>query len=173
MEIAKQQAESIATSDAVAADVATFLEKHIDEERHHDEWLLEDLEVIGIDRSIVLARIPSPVVASLVGSQYYWALHYHPVALLGYIAVMEGYPPRARLIEELVTRTGYPREVFRTLARHGELDPHHRDDLDEAIDALSLNRAQETVLGLSAMSSVEYLVRSVDEVVDAFARDED
>ena len=30
--------------------------------------------------------MPSPAVAALVGSQYYWLLHHHPVALLGFVA---------------------------------------------------------------------------------------
>ena len=37
--------------------------------------------------------MPPPSVAGLVGSQYYWILHHHPVAFLGYVALMEGYPP--------------------------------------------------------------------------------
>ncbi|MDQ3875697.1 MAG: iron-containing redox enzyme family protein [Actinomycetota bacterium] len=166
MEEAAGRARGDAESDSVAAGVARYLGEHAEEERDHDEWLLQDLELLGVDRSAVLARPPSPTVARLVGAQYYWAFHYHPVAVLGYIALMEGYPPSPRLIEHLVARTGYPREVFRTFAEHGELDPHHRDELDEAIDSLPLTREHEALLGLSAMSSVELLARSIEEVVE-------
>jgi heme oxygenase-like protein len=167
METARNRARRIAHDDRVAAQVADYLEDHIDEERFHDEWLLDDLEIMGVDRTTVLTRVPSSVVASLVGSQYYWILHYHPVVVLGYIAVMEGYPPTPRMIERLIARTGYPREAFRTLIQHGELDPHHRDELDRTIDTLVMTRAQEAALGVSAMSSVDLLARSVREVVDA------
>jgi len=34
---------------------------------------------------------------------------------------------------------------------HGDLDPGHREELDRAMDALSLSRDQENVLGLSAI----------------------
>ena len=33
--------------------------------------------------------------AALVGAQYYWIRHVHPVALLGYVMLLEGYPPSA------------------------------------------------------------------------------
>ncbi len=166
MELAAEHARAMAEGDLVAAGVASYLEVHSEEERDHDEWLLDDLELIGQDRAAVLTRLPSPTVACLVGSQYYWALHYHPVAVLGYIALMEGYPPPPELIEDLIARTGYPREAFRTYAEHGELDPHHRDELDQTIDSLSLTREQEIVMGLSAMSSIGFLARSIEEVLE-------
>lgn len=169
METAVDRARTVADSDQVAAGMAAYLTKHVEEERDHDDWLLDDLEVLGIDRSTVLARIPSPTVASLAGSQYYWVRHSHPVALLGYLAFMEGSPPSPGLIESLIARTGYPREAFRTLAEHGELDSHHRDELDTVIDSLPLSREHEVLLGLSAMSTARLVTISIEEVVESAA----
>jgi hypothetical protein len=165
MEAGAERARAMADGDPVADGVADYLARHSEEERDHDEWLLDDLELLGVNRATVLGRLPSATVASLVGSQYYWALHYHPLALLGYISLMEGFPPAPELVENLIARTGYPRDAFRTFAEHGELDPHHRVELDEAIDALPLSRQQEALLGLSAMSSAEFLARSIEEVL--------
>ena len=67
-------------SDPVAAALAPYLTQHIKEEMHHDEWLLEDLELLGIPRTEVLRRIPSSQTAAMVGSRYYWVLHHHPIA---------------------------------------------------------------------------------------------
>lgn len=153
--------------DPVAAGVATFLGAHIEKERGHDEWVLEDLELIGVDRSEVLARLPSATVASLVGSHYYWSRHCHPVALLGYVAVMEGHPPSPELIDRLVAGSGYPRAAFRAFALHGELDLHHRADLYAAIDGLPLTPTHESLMGLAAMSTVELLTRWLQELLAA------
>jgi hypothetical protein len=166
MEAAREQAVSLAAADPVAAAVAGYLEEHIEEELHHDEWLLDDLEVLGIERSAVLERLPSPTVAALVGAQYYWLLHYHPVALLGYIALLEGYPPTGEAVRGLIERTGYPPEAFRTLLAHAELDPHHREELDETLDSLPLTPAHSTAIGVSAMYSVHMATRAIEEVVD-------
>lgn len=167
MAAALERARSLADADAVAAALADYLPEHIPEEMHHDEWLLEDLEVLGVAPSATLERPPSATVAQLVGAQYYWILHYHPVALLGYVGLLEGYPPTPEMIEELIARTDYDREAFRTLIAHAELDPHHRDELDEVLESLPLTPEQSSVLGLSAISSTHMLARAIDEIVDA------
>ena len=169
MEAALTRAQELAPTDPVAAAVAPYLEEHIPEELDHDEWLLDDLEVLGRDRAAVLARPPSPTVAALVGAQYYWIFHYHPVGLLGYIAVFEGYPPSPQMIDGLVASTGYPRGAFRTMVAHAELDPGHRDELDRLLDELPLTPEQSAVVGLSAMFSVDAFARAIDEVVEEAA----
>jgi pyrroloquinoline quinone (PQQ) biosynthesis protein C len=147
------------------AGLAAYLELHVDEELGHDETLLDDLDLLGLPRENVLGRMPSPAVASLVGAQYYWILHHHPVAFLGYVGVMEGYPPTDQLIETLVERTGFPREAFRTFAEHGELDPGHRDHLDRTLDALPLTEEHEQVIASSAIATVALATRAVEEVM--------
>jgi hypothetical protein len=158
----------LSDGDPVAAGVAAYLEEHIPEELHHDEWLLADLETLGIGRNDVLARTPSTTVAALVGAQYYYVLHHHPVALLGYISLLEGYPPSPELVDELAAATGYDEDAFRTLRLHAELDPGHRDELDATLDELPLTPEQGSAIGLSAMFSVDGLARSIDEVIEEY-----
>jgi hypothetical protein len=166
METALQRAQEAAAEDAVAAGLAEYLDHHVDEELGHDEWLLEDLEVLGVPRADVLAEPPSAAVASLVGAPYYWILHYHPVAVLGYIALLEGYPPTIAEVDLLMERTGYGRDAFRTLIRHAELDPLHRDDLDEAIDRLPLAPEHTAVIGICGLHTVEAFTRVLGELVE-------
>jgi pyrroloquinoline quinone (PQQ) biosynthesis protein C len=164
-EAALARTRELPVKDPLAEPLASYLEEHVGEELHHDETLLDDLDVLGVDRASVVERMPSPAVAALVGSQYYWIRHYHPVAFLGYVAVMEGYPPTPELIETLVERTGYPRAAFQTFAEHAELDPGHRDHLDRIVDGLSLTPAQETVLAISAMTTAELAARALEELL--------
>jgi hypothetical protein len=169
MQVAAERSRAIASTDAVASAIAPYFQKHIREEMHHDDWLLEDLVVLGYDPAELLRQPPSPAVAAMVGSQYYWIHHYHPVALLGYIAVMEGYPPTIEQVDGLVARTGFPRTAFRTMLRHAQLDPHHRDDLDQLLDTLPLAPEHVAVVGLSAMRTVELGSAAVREVVERHA----
>ena len=145
--------------------LATYLEEHVDEELGHDETLLGDLDAIGVPRADVLARVPSPSVAALVGGQYYWIHHHHPVSFLGYVALMEGYPPTPKLIETLIDGTGYPRAAFRTYVEHAELDPGHRDRLDRTLDALPLDEADEIAIGFSAIATATLAARSLEELL--------
>jgi hypothetical protein len=109
--------------------------------------------------------MPSRTVAALVGSQYYWILHHQPVAFLGYVALMEGYPPTPELIELLVARTGYPRTAFRTYLEHAELDPGHRDHLDRTLDELPLTSRDEQVIGISAIATAALAARALEELL--------
>jgi hypothetical protein len=153
------------TGDAVAAQLAGYFEHHIPEEREHDEWILADLEFIGVSRAQVLRRTPSPTVAALVGSQYYWMLHAHPVALLGYIMMLEGYPPSPLDIEQMETATGYGPEAFRTILFHADLDTGHGDDLDALLDSLPVTEQQRALMGISAISSVQLLTQAEQELL--------
>ena len=110
--------------------------------------------------------MPSPTVAALVGSQYYWIFHYHPVAFLGFVALMEGHPPAPELIEVLIERTGFPPEAFRTYIEHGDLDPGHRDHLDRTVDSLPLTAEHESALGVSAIASAGLAARALEELLD-------
>jgi heme oxygenase-like protein len=165
METARERALALAPEDPVCALLAPYLEEHIEEELHHDEWLLDDLETIGHPRAEILARPPTPTVAALVGAQYYWVLHYHPVALLGYIGLLEGFPPSTEMIDALRAGTGYPETAFRTLVAHAELDPRHGDELFELVDRLDLTPGQAAVMGLSAMHSVQMYAQALEEIL--------
>jgi hypothetical protein len=166
MEAARDRAASLAARDPVAASLAKYLGQHVNEERHHDDWLLDDLEELGTSREAVWSRMPSPTVAALVGAQYYWIHHHHPVAVLGYIAVLEGNPPVESQIAEVIERTGLPERAFRTFIKHARLDPHHRDDLNSALDAMPLTEEHETLIATSALETQHLLALSLREVVN-------
>jgi hypothetical protein len=78
----------------VCARLGEYFPLHIKEEAGHDEWLLGDMATMGVNRQ---GDPPSVQVARLAGPQYYWISHGHPVALLGYIAVLEGNAPAPEL----------------------------------------------------------------------------
>ena len=84
------RAKTMNSSDALSNNLTLYFDEHVREEEDHDEWTLQDLETAGFDRAKITSRMPSHNVAAMVGSQYYWINHYHPVTLLGYIAVLEG-----------------------------------------------------------------------------------
>ncbi|GII01391.1 iron-containing redox enzyme family protein [Planobispora takensis] len=134
--------------------LAGYLRRHIEEERGHDDWLRADLAVLGH-----APGRPSAAAAALVGAQYYWTLHHHPAALLGYIAAMEGFPPTDALMAHLRAVTGFPPAAFRTLRHHGELDLGHRAELDAVLDGLPLTPEQEQAVGLSALHTVHAATR--------------
>lgn len=167
MEEAAEAAERRAPDDPVAEPLAAYYRHHAKEETGHDDWLLDDLEVLGVPRDDVWSRLPPTPVASVVGAQYYWMRHVHPVAFLGYLAVLEGNPPSVEHLQDVQRRTDLPEEAFRTLVKHAKLDPHHRDDLLALIDRLPLSAAHHELLALSAFHTIEQVSLVLREVLEA------
>jgi len=98
---------------------------------------------------------------------YYWILHAHPVAILGYCAVLEGNPPSTAFIDTLAARTGYPAEAFNTLRHHSDIDIGHGDELFALIDHLPLNPANEAVIGTAALQTADLLIEAADELLQS------
>lgn len=140
--------------DRLDLELADYLRQHADEEADHENWLLDDLASLGFDRDQVRARHGPPAIVALVGAQYYWIHHAHPVALLGFFAVLEGHPPTLSHLDQVERRTGLPASAFRMLRRHAELDVGHRDELYALIDSLPLEPAHTGLLGVSALHTI-------------------
>jgi len=142
-------------SDPVCAGMSEYLIRHILEEREHAAWIAEDLACLGVSIDELSRRIPSAHVASAVGAQYYWIKHFHPVALLGYIAVLEGAAPRLSWVEDLMARTKLPAPAFRTLKVHALVDVEHARDLDLLLDRLPLHQVHHDLLRESAFLTID------------------
>ncbi len=157
LEAGAERARTMAGDDPVAAALVPYFIEHAREELHHDDWLLEDMRLLGMDPSVARTRHAPPDVAAMIGAQYYWMHYSHPIALLGCFAVLEGSPPEVETLDEVVARTGLPREALRTLYQHALLDPHHRDDLDAVLDDLPLEPEHAAILGISALTVMDQL----------------
>jgi len=162
---ASRECRAQAHDDDVAAQLADYYARHAKEETGHDEWLLDDMRVLGLDRASVLARLPSVTVASLVGAHYYWIHHVHPVSLMGYLAVLEGNPPLVEQLEEFQVRTGLPAAAFRTLVKHAHIDVGHRRDINRQIDRLSLTPRLASLLTLSALHTVDMVADAIENLL--------
>lgn len=149
MKAAYSQAKR-ARADRICDALIPYLDRHIEEEMHHDEWTLQDLESIGIGRARTLAAHPSANVAALVGAQYYWIYHRHPVALLGYMIMLESNAPSERFVEQLKIRSGLPESAFRTHQIHAALDPQHQAALYDLLDRLPIDSTHERLIFDSA-----------------------
>ena len=135
-----------------------YLRAHVEEELGHDEWLLEDMVAAGLDPEAERARPASVWVARLVGPQYYWINHGDPVALLGYIAVLEGNAPDPGLADLLAERTGLPRRAFHTLRHHAEVDVDHSGALFDLLTVVDLSPAQHSIIRASALHTAAALI---------------
>jgi hypothetical protein len=164
MQCALRRCDELESTDRLAKEVAAYYRRHIDEERDHDLWTLEDLAAAGLDPNEVLSITPPPEVAQLAGAQYYWIHHHHPIMLLGYITVLEAFPPTNEQIDSMRDASGVPEAAFRTFRMHGELDPTHSIEIDETFNALPLSSNHIEMIGLSIFQTCESLAASVQSL---------
>lgn len=155
-------------ADPVTAGLIAFLTRFIPEESGHDEWVLEDLEALGVSRREVLARVPPPSLAALVGAQYYWIAHHHPVTLLGYCFITETSPASVQEVEDLIRRSGLPRSAFRTLLRHAVLDLEHGSSVERVLDTLPLTPDHLSIIGVSMAHTLSCIALSTEEICDLY-----
>lgn len=106
-----------------------YLTAHAEEEQDHAQWLAADLLTSGVD----VDKLPKfRRAVAMAGSQYYLIKHQSPYALLGYMAVLEGFPVALEAVDALEAAHG--KDLFRTLRYHAEHDLEHRKDLFAFID---------------------------------------
>ncbi len=164
MRVARDGALSL-PDDPVARIVAPYLDQHIGEEVDHDDWLLDDLGTLGISPREVAQAAPLPAVVSLLGAQYFWAFHSHPVTVFGYLIVLEGYPPLTEQLEAIRKRTRLPATAFRCLIAHADNDPHHIADLNRTLDSMPLTDEQQEAIALSAFHTIDAVASVFDELL--------
>jgi len=169
MEAALARARAAPAEDPVAKGLVPYLERHIPEEMHGDEpggATLDDLEALGVDAAGLRRDPPAPQIAALIGAQYYWIFHRHPVALLGFLE-LEAFHPDGPTVERMIATTGLPRDGFRQLIIHSKLDVVHARDLHRLLDTLPLEPWHEELIGLSALQTMALLAEALLEVVSS------
>jgi hypothetical protein len=150
--------------DPVAEAVAAYLTRHIEEERGHAAWVLDDLAALGFDRAREARRPPSLSAVTVLGCGYTWVDQHHPVAILGFLSVLEGQPMSVPFLEATILRSGLPEGAFRFYLDHARLDPYHGAEIHGLMDRLDLSSAQAEALTLCALhtqSCTQDLLRAV------------
>lgn len=106
-----------------------YLHEHLSEEADHAKWLAEDLATVGVSAP---AQPLMRSAVELAGTQYYLIHHVSPACLLGYMAVLEGFPFPVSVCDELEQL--YGKSLLRCLRYHAENDLEHRKELFRVID---------------------------------------
>lgn len=118
-----------AAVEASEGELQEYFISHLEEERGHEKWLAADLMTQGVDvKTVPLSR----KAVEMAGSQYYLIKHVNPSCLLGYMAVLEGFPVEIQAVEILESLHG--KDLFKTLRYHCEHDLEHRKELFAMID---------------------------------------
>ncbi|MEO6327267.1 MAG: iron-containing redox enzyme family protein [Thermoanaerobaculia bacterium] len=129
--------------------VRSFLYEHMHEEAGHEQWVLNDLEAVGVSREASLAYSPSAHVLALNGYNYWAADRKHPCSILGMMYVLEviasvyGGPFSAAMKEALLLQ-GERGVSF--INSHASLDAGHMAQLRIILNTLASEQSQAAVI---------------------------
>ncbi len=70
-------------------EVRYFLYHHMHEESGHEQWVMNDLEAVGVSHATTLAHAPSLDTLALSGFNYWAADRRHPCSVLGMMYTLE------------------------------------------------------------------------------------
>jgi len=148
--------------------VAEYLSAHISEEEGHDRWLLEDLERLGVPRELATHSLPSEPAASMVGTQLFLMQEFCGISLLGYMFVLEAYPPKASALRSLSHRHAIPEDALSTFLHHSDVDRHHRRELFALVDSGWMQQADLELVAHSARSAAQQTCRLLEHIGSLF-----
>jgi hypothetical protein len=135
-------------------DVRSYLARHSDEELGHDDWALDDLEHLGINRSQALSTTPLHETINLIGSQLYVITYLHPIGLLGYMYALESQPPTNDLLTFLRETFDIAPEAMSYLIRHAEEDVAHKRELEYMVNNHVLHSREREAVTISATTAL-------------------
>ncbi len=128
--------------------VRYFLYEHMHEESGHEEWVLNDLEAIGVARPTVRAHPPAPDTLALTGYNYWAADRRHPCSVLGMMYTLEVLASVyggtfASAIRESLLLEGERGISF--IGSHATMDAEHMVALREVLNTLTDDEAKDAV----------------------------
>ncbi len=124
--------------------------EYIDEEKGHEEWILNDIEYFGGDRKTVeqgKAAIPTQV---MCGYAHYAIEHLSPYALLGMVHVLEGMSvalattAAGKIYSRL--NKGDGQKGFSYLLSHGSLDVEHTNFFAQLVNQIEEEEKQNIII---------------------------
>jgi pyrroloquinoline quinone (PQQ) biosynthesis protein C len=125
-----------------------FMYEHMHEESGHEEWVLNDLEAMGVKRSDAEASPPSYFIATLCGYNYWSADRRHPCSALGMMYALEVIAsvyggPFASAIRESLLLQGDRGVSF--ISSHATMDTEHMVALRKILNTLDDVDAQAAI----------------------------
>ena len=129
--------------------VRYFLYEHMHEEKGHEQWVMNDLEVIGVTAKDALAYQPSRRILAFVGYNYWAADRKHPLSALGMVYALEvvasvyGGPMTAAIKESLLLEAD---RGISFVSSHAELDAQHMAQLRVVLNGVHDDDAKQAIV---------------------------
>ncbi len=129
--------------------VRLFLYEHMFEEAGHEQWVMNDLQAVGVTPEATRAHRAAPHTLALVGYNHWAAERRHPCSVLGMMYTLEVIAsvyggPFASAIRESLLLEGDAGVSF--IASHASLDAQHLVALRQVLNQVKGDAARAAVV---------------------------
>ena len=121
---------------------------YIEEEVGHQEWILNDLQNLGVDKEQIRNGQPSLATELMVSYAYDTIARGNPVSLFGMVYTLEKTSSTIATYaaEKIVTALDLPANAMSYMVSHGSLDVVHMQDFEELMNQLEEDDDRAAVL---------------------------
>ena len=143
-----------------------FLYEHMHEEMGHENWVLNDLEAVGVMPSDARAHAPSAFTLALNGYNYWAADRRHALSALGMLYALEVIAsvyggPFAAAIRESLLLDGDRGVSF--IGSHATMDAEHMAELRQVLNQVKDAAAQDAIVE-SVRVNFHHFTRIVESI---------
>jgi pyrroloquinoline quinone (PQQ) biosynthesis protein C len=126
---------------------------YVDEERGHDQWILDDIAAAGGDAHAVRNGSPGVATELMVAYVYDYITRRNPVGFFGMVFVLEGTSAAIALhaADAIERALHLPKTALRYLRSHGETDRRHVRHFATIVDRLDSDEDRESIVHVARM----------------------
>jgi pyrroloquinoline quinone (PQQ) biosynthesis protein C len=141
-------------------DVRYELYERIQEEKGHEQWVLEDIEAMGGDVASVRSGAPSAPVQAMIGFNYYAVERVHPCSVLGMLYMLEVVSSvyGGRVSDAIARALGRDVDAggFKFLSSHATMDQDHMASLNRLVKTIADPDAQQAIINSTRVNFVQF-----------------
>ena len=148
------------------SEIRYFLYDHMMEEKGHEEWVVNDLEVVGVGRQEIARHRPSNALLALNGYNYWAADRRNPCSVLGMVYALEviasvyGGPIAAAIKESLLLEDD---RGISFISSHVTMDAEHMAELRVVLNKLHDDESKDAIVE-STIFNFEHFTRLLEAI---------
>lgn len=122
--------------------------KYVEEEVGHQEWILNDLATLGVDKESVRHGRPAPATELMVSYAYDLIVRSNPVGFFGMVYVLEKTSSTIATFaaSQIASGLSLPSTAMSYMVSHGSLDIQHMEDFAHLMNRLDNDDDKQAVL---------------------------
>lgn len=124
------------------------ISEYIEEEKGHEEWILNDIAAAGGDKEAARAATPNLETQVLVAYNYDYIARKNPVGFLGMVFMLESTSTQIANMgaDAVKTKLGLPQSAFTYLYSHGALDIEHLKFFEALVNKIDDPQDQAAII---------------------------